>query len=161
MVQSTPAGMEWLIPFRKRSILAGMEWAISFRPEWNGPFHSGRNELLHSSRNEMNHSYWNEMSIPWTQIRNMPPGTPKVFPRNTQVKKLSKRCLDSGSDHTFCEYSLIYWYFPSSACSIVLECLIVQKHWVCIAPHLVEIHSVCPKYKIIFKKICRLKFSIG
>ena len=36
------------------------------------------------------------------------PGTPKVFPRNTQVKKLSKRCLDSGSDHTFCEYSLIY-----------------------------------------------------
>ena len=69
------------------------------------------------------------------------PRTPKVFPRNTQVKKLSKRCLDSGSDHMFCEYSLIYWYFPSSACSIVLECLIVQKHWVCIAPHLVEIHS--------------------
>ena len=60
---------------------------------------------------------------------------------STQVKKLSKRCLDSGSDHMFCEYSLIYWYFPSSACSIVLECLIVQKHWVCIVPHLVEIHS--------------------
>ena len=61
------------------------------------------------------------------------PRTPKGFPWNTQGKKLSKGCLDSISGHMFCEYRLIYQYFPSSACSIALGCLIVQKHWVCIA----------------------------
>ena len=33
--------MEQFIP-------AGMKWVIPFRPEWNGPFHSGRNEMAHS-----------------------------------------------------------------------------------------------------------------
>ena len=54
------------------------------------------------------------------------PGTPKVFPRNTQGRKQSKRCFDSVSGHMFCEYSLIYQYFPSCACSTVLRCLIVK-----------------------------------
>ena len=30
------------------SILAGMEQPIPFWPEWNSPFHSGRNEMVHS-----------------------------------------------------------------------------------------------------------------
>ena len=46
--------------------------------------------------------------------------TPKVFPRNTQGKILSKICSDSVSSHIFCENSLIYQNFPSSASSIVL-----------------------------------------
>ena len=55
------------------------------------------------------------------------PGTPKAFPRNTQGKKLSTWCSDSVSSHIICEKSLIYQYFPSSACSIVLWCPIVQN----------------------------------
>ena len=35
------------------------------------------------------------------------PGTPKVSPRNTQGKKLSKRCSYTVSSHKFCENSLI------------------------------------------------------
>ena len=48
------------------------------------------------------------------------PRTPKVFPRNTQGKKLSKRCLDSASSHMFHENSSIYQYFRSSSYSIEL-----------------------------------------
>ena len=55
------------------------------------------------------------------------PGTPKVFPRNTQGKELSKRCLDSVSSHMFCKNSYIFQYFLSSACSIELGCPIVHK----------------------------------
>ena len=86
--------MEWPISLNC-FIPTGMEWPISFRPEWNGPFHSGRNGMTHfipagmewpipfrpewtaSFRPEWNgpfHSGRNEMSIPWTQIRNMQPG---------------------------------------------------------------------------------------
>ena len=117
MVQSTPTGMKWVIPFRpewtglfrpewngsfhsgrneiSHSIPFQPEWTGPFRPEWNGPFHSGWNGMDHfilagmewpiSFRpewtapfqpewNEPFHSDRNEMSIPWTQIRNMPPG---------------------------------------------------------------------------------------
>ena len=66
------------------------------------------------------------------------PGTPKVFPRNTQGKQLSKRCLVSVSSHMFSKNSLTFQYFPSSACSIELWCPIVQKPWVCITLQLVE-----------------------
>ena len=44
---------EWNGPFQSgrnemaHSIPAGMKWSIPFRPEWNGPFHSGRNEMTH------------------------------------------------------------------------------------------------------------------
>ena len=41
MVHSIPARMEHFIP-------AGMEWVIPFRPEGNGQFSSGRNEMSHS-----------------------------------------------------------------------------------------------------------------
>ena len=44
------------------------------------------------------------------------PGTPTVFPRNKQGKKLSKRCLKSVSSHVLCENSLINKYIPSTGC---------------------------------------------
>ena len=36
-------------------IPAGMEWVISFLPEWNGPFHSGRNGIGHFIPAEWEH----------------------------------------------------------------------------------------------------------
>ena len=66
------------------------------------------------------------------------PGTAKVFFRSTWGEKLSTRCLDSISSHMFCGNSSIYQYFPSSACSIVLWCPIVQKPWVRITLQLEE-----------------------
>ena len=65
------------------------------------------------------------------------PEHPRFSP-GAHDKKQSKRSSDSISSHILCEYSLIYHYFSSSACSIFLWCPIVKEHWVRITLQLVE-----------------------
>ena len=71
---------EWNGPFHSgrnemaHSIPARMKWPILFRSEWNAPFRSEWNAPFRPEWNGSFHSGQNEMVTPWTQIRNMRQG---------------------------------------------------------------------------------------
>ena len=53
------------------SILAGMEQPIPFWPEWNSPFHSGRNEMVHSIPAGMECNHFILARMKWTILAGM------------------------------------------------------------------------------------------